>query len=120
MKLFCCNYWQNPQISAAVYYFQKQQPSEVFCKTRYSQKVEKFHRKTPVLESVFNKVADIKAYKFIEKKLQHRCFPLIFAKFLGIPIFKKICEQLLLFFQYNYQHFHYYHFHYHCKCTFTV
>ena len=31
MKLFCSNYWQNPQLTAAVQYFQKQ-PPEVFCK----------------------------------------------------------------------------------------
>ena len=45
------NNWQNPQITAAVHYFQKQ-PPEVFCKKRCSWKVRKFHRKIPVLESV--------------------------------------------------------------------
>ena len=29
----------------------------------------------------FNKVADLKAWNFIEKRLQHRCFPVKFAKF---------------------------------------
>ena len=28
----------------------------------------KFHRKTPVLESVFNKVADLKAWNFIKER----------------------------------------------------
>ena len=32
------------------------------------------HRKTPVLESLFSKVASMEAYKFVKKKLQHRCF----------------------------------------------
>ena len=37
--------------------------------------------KIPVLESVFNKVADLNAYNFIKKKLQHRYFPVNLAKF---------------------------------------
>ena len=31
MKLFCSNYWQTPQTTAAIRYFQKQ-PPELFCK----------------------------------------------------------------------------------------
>ena len=34
---------------------------EVFCKKRRSLKSRKFHRKTPVLESLFNKVAGLRA-----------------------------------------------------------
>ena len=57
MKLFCGNYWQNPQMTAAIDYFQKQQP-EVFCKKAVLKKFTKLApRKTPVLESVVNKVA---------------------------------------------------------------
>ena len=37
-------------------------------------KVCNIHRKTPVLESLFSKVAGLEAYKFIKKRLQHRCF----------------------------------------------
>ena len=37
--------------------------------------MRKFHRKTPVLESLFIKVADLQAYSFIKKRLQHRRFP---------------------------------------------
>ena len=33
------------------------------------------HKKTPVLESLFKKVADLKVSKFIKKRLQNRCFP---------------------------------------------
>ena len=32
------------------------------------------HRKTPVLETLFNKVAGLKAYKFTKNSLQLRCF----------------------------------------------
>ena len=34
-----------------------------------------FHRKTPVLESPFNKVADLQVCNFIKRRLQHKCFP---------------------------------------------
>ena len=34
--------------------------------------------------------------KFIKKRLQHRCFPVNFAKFLRTPILRNICERLLL------------------------
>ena len=37
--------------------------------TSYSKKFRKFHRKSPVLETLFN-------------KLLHRCFPVKFARFL--------------------------------------
>ena len=40
------------------------------------------HRKTSVLESLFSKVVSLKAWNFIKKKLQHRCFPVNIAKFL--------------------------------------
>ena len=39
------------------------------------------HRETTVLESLFNKVADL-AYNFIKRRLQHSCFPVNIAKFL--------------------------------------
>ena len=45
-----------------------------------SLKFRKFHKKTPVLESLVNKVTDRKAYNFIKKRLHHRCFPVKFAK----------------------------------------
>ena len=44
----------------------------------------------PVLESLFNKVAGLKAYNFIKKRLQHRCFPVKFAKFLETPFLESI------------------------------
>ena len=39
---------------------------------------------------------------FIKKRLQHRCFPMKFAKFFRISILKNICErQLLLFLRFT-------------------
>ena len=39
--------------------FVQKQPLEVFCKKRYSLKFRKFHRKTPVMESLYNKVGNL-------------------------------------------------------------
>ena len=38
----------------------------------------------------------LKACKFIKKRLQHKCFPVKFAKFLRAPILKNNCERLFL------------------------
>ena len=54
---------------------------------------------TLVLGPLFNKAAGLQVCNFIKKRLQHRCFPVIIAKFLRIPILKNICERLLLFIQ---------------------
>ena len=45
-------------------------------------KVSSIHRKTPVLESLFSRVASLEACNFLKKRLQYRCFPVNFAKFL--------------------------------------
>ena len=67
------------------------QPPEVFCKKRCSQKFRNIHKKTPVLESLFNNVTALQVWNFVKKRLQHRCFPVNNAKFLRTPILKKIC-----------------------------
>ena len=70
-------------------------------------------------ESVFNKVAGLRACNFVKKKFQHRYFPVKFAKFLRTPILNNIWGQLLLYFHYNpHHHYHYHHFHYHRKMHF--
>ena len=49
-------------------------------------------------------------------KLQHRSFPVKFAKCLRAPILKNICKQLLPYLHNNsHCHYHHHHFHYHCK-----
>ena len=47
-------------------------------------------RKTAVLKSLLHKVANLQAYNFIKKRLQHRCFSP--GKFLGTLILKNICN----------------------------
>ena len=41
-----------------------------------------------MLELPLNKVAGFQACIFIKERLQHRCFPVSIAKFLGTPILK--------------------------------
>ena len=49
-----------------------------------------------IFESFFNKVPSLHVCNFLKKRLQHKCFPVTIAKFLGAPILKNIWEQLLL------------------------
>ena len=44
---------------------------------------------------LFYEVASLEAANFF-KRLQHKCFPVKFAKLLRIPILRNICKQLLL------------------------
>ena len=50
-----------------------------------------------MLVSLFNKVTGSQACIFIKKRLQHRCFPVKFAKFLKTPFFTEHFQGLLLF-----------------------
>ena len=45
------------------------------------------NKKTPVLESLFNKIAGLKAYNTIKMTLQHSCLPAINAKALRTAFF---------------------------------
>ena len=63
-------------------FFGGSQPPEVLLrKTRCSKIFSKLHRRAPMFESVFNKIAGLKVCNFIKKRLQHRYFPEKFAKF---------------------------------------
>ena len=48
-----------------------------------------------MLESLFKNVAGLKAYNFIKKRPEHRCFPVNIAKFLVLLNSKNNCERLL-------------------------
>ena len=71
-------------VLALVFALQKQLLEGVL-QNRCSLKFLNIHRKTTVLESLFNKVAG----------LQHWCFPLNIAKILGKPTLKNIWERRL-------------------------
>ena len=53
-----------------------------------------YPQETPVLWSLFKKVAALKACNFIKKGPQNMCFPVNIAKFLILLISKIICELL--------------------------
>ena len=60
-------------------------------------KFHKFHRKkTPVLESLFNKVAGLRPCNLIKNGIRHRCFPVKLSKFLRTAMLKNIHGRLLL------------------------
>ena len=65
-----------------LYFNLPRQPPEVFCKKKCFQKFRRFHRKTPVLESLSLFLIKLQACNFIKKRLQNRCFPVKSAKFL--------------------------------------
>ena len=62
-----------------------------------SQTFWKIHRKTPV-SVFFNEVAGLNSAALLKKRLQHRCFPANFAKFLRAPFLQHISRQQLLIF----------------------
>ena len=75
-------------------HLQKQSFADV-SQNRYSYKFCKLHRKALVLESLFKK---LKAFGLHLHKirLQHRCFPVKFAKFLRTPFLTEHLQWLLL------------------------
>ena len=84
----------NKTTAEAYVQFQKW-PPEVFCKKGILKKLQ-ISKKTPLLESLLNKVAGLQVCNFTKKRLHHRCHPVKFVKYLRIPILKNICERLLL------------------------
>ena len=71
----------------------QQQPPEMFCENSCFCSI---HRKIPVLESLCNKDAGLKACTFIKRRIWRRCFPVNIAKFWTVPILKNLGERLLL------------------------
>ena len=78
-----------------------------------SLKVCIYHRKIPVLESVFNE-----ACNFVTQILQHRFFRVKFAKFLR-TLFWRISANDCFYTFIRTDHFHFHHFHYHQKQPFA-
>ena len=74
-------FWKHSLISTNHLNKQKQPFTDVL-QNRYSEKFRNNHRKTSVLESLFNRVRDLSGCSFIKKKLQHRCFLVNIANFL--------------------------------------
>ena len=58
-----------------------EKPFSNVVQNRYFLEFWRIYKKTPVLESPFNKIAVLMSHNFI-KKLQHSCFPVTFGNFL--------------------------------------
>ena len=69
----------------------KKQSPELFYKSRFSKKLCNIYRKSPVLESLLNKVAGLQACNFI-----HTSVFLRILRNIKTPILKVICVRLLL------------------------
>ena len=63
----------------------QKQPPEVFYNKKLFLKISQYSQENTRVSC-----------NFIIKRLQHRCFPVNIAKFLGTSIMKTICEQLFL------------------------
>ena len=63
----------------------QKQPIEMLCKKKLFLEISQISLEnsylTPVFESLFNKVPDLKACNFIKVGLQYMCFTVKFAKF---------------------------------------
>ena len=66
----------------------KKLPLEVFYKKAVL-KLLQYSQETPVLESLFNKVAGLRPASLSKKRLWHRCFPVNFLKFLRTHFLKE-------------------------------
>ena len=84
----------SPNNNTLLMYTQKQS-SDVFCKKGVMKKLGKIQRKTPVLESLFNKVATRWLATLLKKKLLHTHFLLNFAKFFVTPFLQNTSGRLL-------------------------
>ena len=77
--------------------FEKQSPGGILLK-RCFQKFRKIHRKTPVPEPLFDKVAILRPAPLLKKRRWHRCFPMNFAKFFRALFLTEHFQWLLLLF----------------------
>ena len=103
-KLLVCHNKVAKQLQLFNYFFKKiqkqprekqKQPLEEFFKQICPSKFCKLHKKTPVLETFLIKL-QLSPCKLFKKRLQHKCFPVKFAKLLRTSILKNICKRLLL------------------------
>ena len=71
--------------------------SEVFCKNGVLKNFAKFTEKQLCQSVFFNKVAGLRPATFLKKRFWHRCFPMIFGKFLRTIFLTEHLWWLLLF-----------------------
>ena len=81
--------------SMTIYVIYRSNCLDMFFKTGILKNFANFQKNTCV-ESLFDKVAGLKACSFVKKRLQHTCFPVKFAKFLRTIFFTEHLLWLLL------------------------
>ena len=88
------------QTSVDIYILQNSTPRNEH--KRMEQKMDRSSHQSRSVKKVFLKISGISQENtcagvgnFIKKRLQHRCFPVKFAKFLKTPLLKNICQRLL-------------------------
>ena len=69
---------------------------EVFCEKGVPRNFTKFTGKHLFQSLFFNKVAGLRPATLLKMRLWHRCFPVIFVKFLRPPLFTEHLRWLLL------------------------
>ena len=74
----------------------QKQPPGAFCKKLCSWKFHKIHRKAPVPETFYNKVAGLRPETLLKKRLWYRYFSVTFVKILRTPFLQNTSERLLL------------------------
>ena len=69
----------------------------MFFKESVLKQFHKIQRKTPCWSLFFNKVLALRPATLLKKRLQQRCFPVNFVKFLRTPFLQNTSQQLPLF-----------------------
>ena len=87
--------WRSTEFLMHVYKIQKQ-PPEVVYKKGVLENFTKFTGKHLCQSVFFNKVVCLRPATLSKKRLWHRCFPVNFAKFQGIPFLHNISRLLFL------------------------
>ena len=84
--------WINKEQFKNASFKSDKQPPDVFSKKVSLRDVRKFHKK---------QLSDLKACRFIKKRIQRKCFPVKLLKSLRTSILKNICQWLLLLQQFH-------------------
>ena len=75
-------------------YKDRSSPSQILFKISFLNNFASYIRKH-LCWSLFNKFGGLQACNFVKRRLQHRCFPVKFAKFLRTPFFTEHLRWLL-------------------------
>ena len=92
-ELYNCRLWK--RLTTDLIWYYRSSYLEVFCRKGTLKKFREIHRKTPVPEPLFNKVAGLRPATLLKKGPWHRCFLVNFAKFLRTTFLQNTSGRLL-------------------------